>query len=107
MLWVEPQQATPVVAAAPGMSPGEHVHTLQRLRLVDGKPLAIETPVTTGADLTPGMLGLDLSGSLWGILRSEYGLRPTGAAAATQVITLDGSASHHLEVRAAAPSACS
>lgn len=102
VLWAEAQAATPLVAEALGLEPGARVHALQRLRGVDGVPLAIETSYYP-ADTTPGLLDLPLDGSLWDVLGEHHGLHPARASATLEVITLDGSASGHLAVRAAAP----
>lgn len=102
VLWAEAQPATPLVAEALGLAPGATVHALQRLRGVDGSPLAIETTYYP-TELTPGLLDRSLDGSLWELLDDSYALRPARAAATLEVVTLDGWASDHLAVRAAAP----
>lgn len=99
MLWAEAQPATPLVAEALGLAPGSTVHALQRLRGVDGDPLAIETRCYP-ADLTPGFLDRSLDRSLWELLGEHYGMNP---ARATDTFTLDGAAAQHLSVRAVAP----
>jgi GntR family transcriptional regulator len=102
VLWAEPQAATPLVAEALELPSGADVHAIQRLRGVDGDPLAIETSYYP-ADLTPDFFDQPLDGSLWDLLAEKYGLRPARATATIEVITLDESATQHLAVRAAAP----
>ena len=102
MLWAERQAATPLVAEALGLAVGAAVHALHRLRGVDGDPLAIETSYYP-AELTPDLLDQPLTGSLWDLLGERYAVHPTRATATIEVITLDGPASRHLTVRAAAP----
>jgi GntR family transcriptional regulator len=102
LLWAEVQKSTPLVADALGLPPGAPVHALQRLRCVDGDPLAIETSYYP-TDRTPGLLDQPLDGSLWDLLDEHYDIHLARASATIEVITLDGSASEHLSVRAAAP----
>jgi GntR family transcriptional regulator len=102
VLWTERQQASPRVASALGLAPGDDVNTLQRRRRVDSDPLAIETTYYP-AELTPGLLDLDLSGSLWAVLADQYGLTASRATGNLEVITLDEASSHTLSARAAAP----
>jgi DNA-binding GntR family transcriptional regulator len=102
VLWAEPQAATPLVADALGLAPGATVHALQRLRGVDGDPLAIETSYYP-ADLTPDLFDQPLDGSLWDLLGEKYAMHPARATATLEVITLDESATQHLAVRTAAP----
>jgi GntR family transcriptional regulator len=102
VLWAEPQAATTHVAEALGLPPGTGVHAIQRLRGVDGDPLAIETSYYP-ADLTPDFFDQPLDGSLWDLLAEKYGLRPARATATIEVITLDESATARLAVRTAAP----
>ncbi|MEH3077347.1 MAG: GntR family transcriptional regulator, partial [Quadrisphaera sp.] len=49
---------------------------VERLRLADGSPLALEESWFP-AHLLPGFLEHDLAGSLYTVLGSEYGLSPT------------------------------
>ena len=86
VLWAEPQAATPLVADALGLAPGATVHALQRLRGVDGDPLAIETSYYP-ADLTPDLFDQPLDGSLWDLLGEKYGMRPARATATIEVVT--------------------
>jgi GntR family transcriptional regulator len=102
VLWAEPQAATPLVADALELPPGADVHAIQRLRGINGDPLAIETTYYP-ADLTPGFLQKSLDGSLWDLLAEHYDIHPFRATATIEVITLDEPASRHLAVRTAAP----
>lgn len=47
------------------------VHRIERLRLGDGVPMGIERTVWS-ADRFPGLLGHDLTQSLYGILAADY-----------------------------------
>lgn len=101
VLWAEGQVATPAAAQALGLSEGERVHALQRLRRVDGAVVAIETTYFPER-LTPGLLEQDLGGSLWSILRDRYGVMPSHATASLEVVVLDDVAAKRLGVRNAA-----
>ena len=63
------------VAAALGLEEGAAVIRLRRLRSAGGRPIAIED-VWLPAQLVPGILERDLSGSLCTLLREDYGLVP-------------------------------
>jgi GntR family transcriptional regulator len=102
VLWAE--RRTPTVSAqqAFGMSGRDAVHALQRLRYADDEPIAIETTYFP-AQLTPGMLAEDLSGSLWDLLRAKYDVVPVTATASIQSIVIDDTSCSRLGVRAASP----
>ena len=55
-----------------GIWPGD-VYRIQRLRLADSVPMCLET-VEVPARSFPGLLELDLTGSLYGLMRDVYGL---------------------------------
>jgi len=57
---------------------GAPVHRVDRLRLTDGKPLAIQR-ARLPADRFPGLDNADLTGSLYQHLREAYGVSPTQA----------------------------
>lgn len=64
----------PSVAAALGLGPRASVVTLARVRLANGRPLAVETAFLPGA-LLPGLLGHDFAReSLYAVLARDYGL---------------------------------
>ena len=71
-----------------GIPPAGRVHVLQRLRTAGGEPIAIEN-IQLSAERFPGLLENDLTGSLWAILRSRYGVHPTKADARVVAVTLD------------------
>ncbi|MDQ1286715.1 MAG: GntR family transcriptional regulator, N-acetylglucosamine utilization regulator [Actinomycetota bacterium] len=67
------QEATEAVRAALGLAEGEHVWCVERLRLAGGVPMAFEVghhPVT----LLPGLVGQDLSASIYTLFSTRYGL---------------------------------
>jgi GntR family transcriptional regulator len=65
-------------AAALGLAPGEDVVRVRRVRSGAGVPLTLEDSCFPAA-LVPGILRRDLTGSLYGLLGSAYGLRPERA----------------------------
>jgi DNA-binding GntR family transcriptional regulator len=67
------------VAAALAIEPGEGVYRVRRLRLADGEPLALEDSWIP-AGRFPGLLELDLRGSLYRLMRDRYGVAPVHAA---------------------------
>lgn len=56
-----------------GLSEGEAVHVVVRVRTGDGEPLVLEENYLSGR-LLPGLLEEDLGGSLYAIMRERYGL---------------------------------
>lgn len=77
----------PAVAEQLGVPAGGRVHVLQRLRSAQGEPVAIEHIQLSEARF-PGLLEYDLAGSLWVLLRAEYGVRPVEADARVVAVTL-------------------
>lgn len=75
VLHARTQPCTPDLAPALGLETGSEVVFVERLRLLDGEPCMIESAHLPAA-LVPGILGEDLTGSLYGLLRLKYGLVP-------------------------------
>ena len=94
--------ATADVAQRLTLSPGAEVAHLSRLRLADQTPMAIEE-VYLPADLVPGLLDRDLSGSLYDVLDSAYGLRAVRARQAVRATVVDDAEAKLLEVPARSP----
>lgn len=63
------------LAVTLGLEQGDEVVFLERMRLLDGEPCMIES-AHLPADLVPGILDEDLTGSLYDLLRFKYGLAP-------------------------------
>lgn len=61
------------VARDLGLSPGSPVAHVRRLRLADSAPMALEE-VWLPLELVPGLVDLDLSGSLYELLEERYDL---------------------------------
>ena len=101
-LWAEHQVATPAVRRALDLDEGAGVHVVHRLCSVDEVPFALETTFLP-ADLTPGILDLPQDGSLWAVLRTQYGLQLARSTAVLESIVLDDATSVQLGVRAGSP----
>ena len=67
-----PGRPRPQPSRLPRVTP---VHEVRRVRLADGKPIAVEYSLFPAA-LCPGMLGCRLDGSRYELLEVKYGLRP-------------------------------
>lgn len=78
------------------------IHLVQRLRTAKGEPIAIEN-IHVSAQRFPDLLEFDLTGSLWEILRSRYGVHPTKADARVVAVTLDRFEAETLRVKAGSP----
>jgi GntR family transcriptional regulator len=66
------------VAAALQIAPGAPVVRIRRLRLADEMPLMLEDAWLPG-ELFPGLAARELSGSLYRLMREEYGQAPVRA----------------------------
>ena len=73
-------------AAALGIGENDPVHEVRRIRLADGKPIAVERSLFPAA-LFPGMLECRLDGSLYELLEVRYGLRPYRARESLEPVT--------------------
>jgi GntR family transcriptional regulator len=93
----------PEVEQALGLSAGERFWMLRRVRYGDGEPLVVERSHVP-ADLCPGLGELDLAhGSLYDLMRSEYGVDPVRAHATIEPAACEPEDARHLSTRAGAP----
>ena len=92
----------PVISRMLDLPPGGRVHLLQRLRTAKGEPIAIEN-IHVSAARFPGLLEYDLTGSLWELLQSRYGVRPTKADARVVAVTLGRFEAETLGVKPGSP----
>jgi GntR family transcriptional regulator len=65
------------------VNPGDPVYILQRVRLADDQPVALETAYLPGR-LFPNLSNFDLSESLFKVLREQYHVTPVWADAELQ-----------------------
>ncbi len=100
LIWAEEREPTPSAREALDLAAGETVHALHRLRFADEEPIALETTYFPSA-LTPGLLEAPLTGSLWHLLRTRYGVVPTNASAVIESIVIDDASCTRLKVRSA------
>ena len=77
---------------------GHPVYALRRLRRSNDEPLAVETTYYR-ADLVPGLLDGDLSGSLWEEVRRRFDITLSRTSAELEVVVLDSETSAHLGSR--------
>nr|PZN38214.1 MAG: phosphonate metabolism transcriptional regulator PhnF [Bacillota bacterium] len=89
-------------ARALGISETEPVVRLERLRLADGKPMALEV-THLPADLCPGILDADLTGSLYQLLAERYGVVLARATQTLEAVSATGREARLLGVREGAP----
>jgi GntR family transcriptional regulator len=78
----------PLVSEMLELPAGGQVHLLRRLRTAMGEPVAIER-IYLSAERFPDLLECDLSGSLWELLRSHYGVHPVKADARIVAVSLN------------------
>jgi GntR family transcriptional regulator len=92
-----------VMAEALGVSEGEELARIDRLRLADGEPLCVEESFLIHRYL-PGILGHDLvSNSLREIKQREYGIRWSRARQTIQAIPAPPEIARLLAIRNGAP----
>lgn len=75
VLAATPVAATRSAATALGIAQGDEVYEVSRIRLAEGKPIALERSFFPAA-LFPGLLDCRLDGSLYELLESRFGQRP-------------------------------
>ena len=83
LLRADMESADPLVSATLNIAELSKVFVVQRLRIVEEKPMAIET-VHLPFFRCPDLLDHDLTGSLYSILEKEYGLRTQQAKQALE-----------------------
>ncbi len=81
-------EADPTVAAALGLRSGTPVHRVVRVRSANREPLALEDTYLPAADF-PGLLDHRLTGSLYTLMRRDYGLVPHHAHELLEAVTAD------------------
>jgi GntR family transcriptional regulator len=95
-------QAGPAAAAALGLSAGDPVHEVRRIRLADGAPMVLEHSLFPLA-LFPDLLDCRLDGSLYELLTDRYGQRPHRAKESFEPVIAGVREAEALEVDEGAP----
>jgi GntR family transcriptional regulator len=90
--------AGPVAAAALELAEGAPLYEVRRVRLGDGKPIALEHSLFPAA-VFPGMLQCRLDGSLYELLEAKYGRRPFRARERLEPVTAGVREAEALEVK--------
>ena len=94
--------ADEAIAADLQLPPGAAVIRLIRVRLADDSPMCLETAYLP-ADRVPGLLGQDLSGSLYALLESRHGIRLERAHQRVESVTVGGAEAGLLGMSPGAP----
>jgi GntR family transcriptional regulator, N-acetylglucosamine utilization regulator len=103
VLRFEAATASLAVAQALRLSAGENVVVLRRLRLANGRPMALET-VYIPEHMVPNLLEESLEDrSLYQLLRQKYGIRPARAVQQWQAVPCPAADSKLLDVKKASP----
>ncbi len=80
--------ADPEVAEALELEDGDPVVTVERVRLANGRPIALERSWFPEAEF-PGLLDQPLDGALYDLLRDRYGRGPTHAREMLEPVMAD------------------
>lgn len=96
------RSASPAIAAALAVEPGEPVHEIVRVRLANERPVALEHTYYAAA-LFPGLLNHPLDGSIYEVLRSVYGETPVRAVEYLEPILAGPEEARALSVEEGAP----
>jgi GntR family transcriptional regulator len=94
--------AGPAAAAALRLGEDDPVYEVRRIRLGDGRPIALERSLFPAARF-PGMLEFRLDGSLYDLLETRYGLRPHRARESLEPVTAGVREAEALDVAEGAP----
>lgn len=89
-------------AAVLGLREGDLVLEIVRVRLADEQPVSLER-ARLPANAFPGLLDRSLSGSIYDLLESGYGLQPGEAEERIEVVSATAADARVLEVRPGAP----
>ena len=94
--------AGPAAGAALQLGADDPVYEVRRVRLGDGRPIALERSLFPAARF-PGMLEFRLDGSLYELLEIRYGLRPHRAKESLEPVTAGVREAEALDVAEGAP----
>ncbi len=88
VLQAELASAPPEIAERLAIAVGARIAVIERLRLIDDEPCMLER-THMSADMLPGLLEHDLSGSLYELIASRYGLHPAAGDESITAINAD------------------
>jgi GntR family transcriptional regulator len=94
--------ANPSEAGALDLPAGDLIASLVRIRLANGAPISVEHARFPAARF-PGLLELPLGGSVYELLETHYGTRPTEATERIEVVAATAEQATLLGVALAAP----
>jgi GntR family transcriptional regulator len=94
--------AGPAAVTALELREGDRVVEVRRVRLADGRPIAIERSLFPAAAF-PGLLGCRLDGSLYELLETRYGQRPYRARESLEPVIAGVREAEALEVKEGVP----
>ncbi len=97
VLTAQRRPASPAAATALELDEGDPVYQVRRIRLADGRPIALEHSLFPEAPF-PGLLQCELGGSLYELLEVKYGLRPHRAKEILEPVTAGAREAEVLEV---------
>jgi GntR family transcriptional regulator len=97
------ERASDEIAERLGLSPGAQVHRIERLRLVDDTPMALETSYLSAARFAGLARHLRRSDSLYRVLRDEYGVVPVTAEETIETASATPREAGLLETEVGAP----
>jgi GntR family transcriptional regulator len=89
-------------AVALVLDPDDLIHEIVRVRLADGEPISLER-ATFPAGRFPGLLDHSLSGSLYELLQSQFGLDPGEAEEQIEVVAAGAAEARLLGIARGAP----
>lgn len=94
--------AGPAVAEALQIAPGDPIVAVDRIRLAGGEPIALERS-RFPAERFPGLAERALGGSLYDLMRDEYGLEPVRAVERIQPVAAQPGVAELLGVEPGTP----
>lgn len=96
------REASWAIAAALELEPGSPVVRIRRLRLGSGVPLVLEDSWVPG-ELFPGIAQRELGGSLYALMRDEYGHEPVRAVERLEPVVARAHEAKALKIEVGAP----
>jgi GntR family transcriptional regulator len=97
VLTAQQRPASPAAATALQLDEGDPVHEVRRIRLADGRPIALEHSIFPAAPF-PDLLQCELDGSLYELLEVKYGQRPHRAREILEPVTATAREARVLDV---------